>query len=974
MSIERARSANQDIFKYGDVTDFRRNNFPFLRIMLPMLAPAAGLNVGFALSQTERPSAVVGGAVTVSTLAMGVLYARHKYSREAAQRNHFKNLNETARSINPDLTVDVVACENSNKILYHKIPLTVAKESEEGNSTLREETEAEVVASFDAITMRRVANHTQDLGLDAVVFEVTDDIRLKIDPERVQSLNAWFSENKANEIDMSELVNDNDWIELTAVELHQLANEVERESITLEIERYVDMLRVRSRSKIPEQYERYIAGELTYELFLKLVDHEYCTVGQDTVMYRELDRLSGENKFVKEGTFLSRKGDIVTEVATAYDGSTTRLQSRTLLATVGVQNESDLKEQLDDLAIEISDDTEQKLRVAIILALQNTSIQQETNIDDGSESIFDRVTRRNIDRFIDKKRHNRRFIGAIACFSFGLGASFAAPLLLNDKVKDDKASLTRIYQAQSPQYKSSHSFKEFLSTSKSAKAASVLAYETKNEILDGIAGAIDPNRIGLGDIQGKHQAYSSEIGGSIGDVEEGDLDQEIYSVTSINGASTGGYWGQYTADYMSFPLQNYDQNPQWRKSSLEVSNSTNEQEVHSGNISPSAPKVLPISNEVLIQNHAPHIEVYRKDVSFALAGGDIPLVVRQNTSLAAAVYEIHYNDETIRVPASYYQNVDNEWFITPPVSDRIPKNGNYYTIGLRYWLEEDAEAEPLRANFPLTFSDGKWVGPLNAFDTSKTAKKLGSNPLSAIQSKTYSFTPLGDEGVSPDAGNYSSLDEYGQQLASLKSANCNVAATEYMLATRGVDREGYTLNPVVGFYNNGDGSLKRGEAHMWVTNTQGEITDPTPSNPLESKELESVINWQDVIKYGSGAGLIGAVALLGYRRRKSFANAAIAVKNVAARKSHDIIVKNPQPIDGHLIGKIQHTLYSHPDSNTSPREIDTSDVDKALDLMPSLSYRQASEMVGKLSPMNKLRLGAVTLAIEHRTKLRTQDV
>jgi hypothetical protein len=116
------------------------------------------------------------------------------------------------------------------------------------------------------------------------------------------------------------------------------------------------------------------------------------------------------------------------------------------------------------------------------------------------------------------------------------------------------------------------------------------------------------------------------------------------------------------------------------------------------------------------------------------------------------------------------------------------------------------------------------------------------------------------------------------------------------------------------------------------------------------------------------------MALMGYRKRKSFVNAAHSVRNAAAKRSHKIVSENPKPIDGVLLGRLQHSLYSHPDSKHAAPIIDTSQVDKTLDVLPAVTYEEASRMVGELNLRDKLHLGKLTLAAEYRTGLRTADM
>lgn len=971
MSLEHARLNAEDIKELGDVLDERRKKNTVKQAIYALGVPSVAMATPLALTRTmEQPSAVLTSSLVLPIVAGTFMFLRKRRNHAVENLRLFHEANIEARADHVDLPIDVVTTKTGNKLLYHEHPLELQDSADKDVD--EDIVEPRFRTTFNPVRMRTVANHAQDLGLDAIAFEVTDDIKQKIDPSRTQTLNEWFSVNKNRKTMLDDVYSEGVWVELNAVELHQLANQVERESLAPQLEKYVDLLRARGHSNIPNQYDRYISGELDIDMFMRLVDHEFCSEGQETVLHREFDRLSGEYKIVKEGTYLTRKGDSVTEIATAYDGSATRFQSRTLLAMVGVSDADHLKASLSDESFDITDITEQRARVAIMLSLQDTSsIEREVEEDDHI-SLYDAIHHADAYRFDDPKKYRRRQMGASAVLGSLFVMAMAAPGVIANYGKDSETRMHQRYEAQSPDYKSHQTYEEFVNSSKSIEGAAARLSGEKNKAFTAVADKIDPNRWGLNKL-GESQNINMFLDGSTGDVNQLGGDREIYHVQSLKGATTEGYWGQYVADSMTFPTSKTDNTFYWQRANLRTDNAGIEEDAKSL----FSFEKLPMDNSYLLGKNIPHIQVDRDSL---LNGGQpdkaFPLTVKQGTEPAAAVYEVQRLDGSLESqPVPVYKNKDNEWYALPPDYQEILRTGQpYVEIRLRYWLQDSDRTHPLRASGPLQFSDGKWTGDLSAFSNQETATKLGKDPAATIAKKTYSLTPLSDEGMSADPRDYNSLDDYGSHLADLESANCNVATTELMIATKGRDQYGYNLNPAIGFRNDGDNSLKVSEAHMWAVNSKGGVIDATPSVRVDQEsDKVSPVNWFEVIKYGSGAALIGGLALAGYRRREGFANAAKAVRSSAAKRSNESIVTKPSMTDGKLIGRIQHSLYARPDSQLSAPVIETANVDKALNTMPLLSYKEAAKLAGDLTVREKIRLGKLTLAVRHRAALLEQD-
>lgn len=962
MSIENAKRAVSDIDKYGDVIDERRSKSPIRRYILKgVIAQPLAIGSASALLDIDKPSVPVAASVLVSTVVGGIYYAKNRKMREASHIEAFHEDNHEARGDNPELPVDIIASDDGNAILYHEQPILSREAKDDGD-----EKEADYRTEFDPTRMRQVANHAQDIGIDRIVFEVTHDVHSKLPADKLRTLDDWLTENKSRKTELSSVYSEGLWVEQSAVELHQLANEVEREDVLPQIERYVDMLRVRGHSNIPNQFDRYKSGEMSMEVFLRLVDHEFCTEGQETVLHHELDRLSGEHRIVKEGSYLTRKGDSVTEVSSAYDGTSTRVQSRTLLAIVGARDREDLRVSLEDV-IDYNHEVDQRARVALMLTLLGNSSADAERKDESVESMFDAIKRRDEFRFEDQKTYRRRQIGAAAYTASLFALAIFAPQVVSGYAEDSSTTMHRLYESQSPALRGSQSYEEFVSQVNSIQAAAAQIEDGRRKLVTGFVDTVDPNRIFLP--ESDEYRPGSFVDGGIGDVRHLDGDKEILSVKGLNGASTEGYWGQYAAEQLIVPIgygngYKYDA---WMEN-FGANDNGQEQPAFIN---------LPMDNSELINTSKPHIEVSQKiNPRDATLISRRPLAVKQGTELFAAAFILHNEGKNYILPVSAYRNVDNEWYIKSVELDALVANGTTYDDAeFKYWLSE-GKGESLRADSPLIVSDGRSPGvAIDDIDTSQTAKSLGEDPLYAIRQKNYSLTPLSDEGADSSASSYATIDDYGKMLATLDSANCNTATTSLLLATKGHDYDGKRTNPALGYYNDGDNKLSVREAHMWAVNENGEVIDPTPSSgaALQIGSHEGSINWFEAIKYGSAAALIGGLAVMGYRKRRSFVDAAHAVRNAAARRSDKLISQKPKTMDGELVGRLQHALYADPDSKHVPQVIEVSRVDKTLDTLPSVSYKEALKLSGKLSLSEKLRLGKLVLAMEYRAHNRFEN-
>ena len=143
-------------------------------------------------------------------------------------------------------------------------------------------------------------------------------------------------------------------------------------------------------------------------------------------------------------------------------------------------------------------------------------------------------------------------------------------------------------------------------------------------------------------------------------------------------------------------------------------------------------------------------------------------------------------------------------------------------------------------------------------------------------SHAYSYTPYKDshvklQSVPHDFHTEKELLAIGKMAARIRTANCNVAALQTLLISRGQDDDGMPLNMAVGYhvYRGDVKSIFSGDAHAWVVDRLGKIYDATPSGASErSKNTE--ITARKLAGWVLGAGILGIVLAGGARETRRY--------------------------------------------------------------------------------------------------------
>jgi hypothetical protein len=143
----------------------------------------------------------------------------------------------------------------------------------------------------------------------------------------------------------------------------------------------------------------------------------------------------------------------------------------------------------------------------------------------------------------------------------------------------------------------------------------------------------------------------------------------------------------------------------------------------------------------------------------------------------------------------------------------------------------------------------------------------------------YSYAPLTEETFSDLRQGNASYNTLLTEQLRRRTANCNVASTMVAL---GVPQ----LNAASGYNEDGDGSLRAGEAHMWLVNKNGELLDPTPSRSEIAPSDESG-EYPAALKLLALGGLATAASgLAGLRLATRRWTAEQQLKLYSAKKIH----------------------------------------------------------------------------------------
>lgn len=231
--------------------------------------------------------------------------------------------------------------------------------------------------------------------------------------------------------------------------------------------------------------------------------------------------------------------------------------------------------------------------------------------------------------------------------------------------------------------------------------------------------------------------------------------------------------------------------------------------------------------------------------------------------------------------------------------------------------------------------------------------------LEAIRdSKEYSYTPFARENVEPvrfpdDVNHYQMMIDVGEVLAKLDTMNCNIATLEYLLANFDSTKP---LAMGAGFNNDGDGSLSQQEAHAWVVNGNGKIIDPTPTvmaagevrRESEPEKAEPGSNDENTdmkltTALGASVTLTALLTVVAWRRRRQLGAVSDAVRTKTSLSSESMQQE---------IRAVEHDLFAHQGSVALPKAAHVADVASAMERyvrnIPAGVSAPADDVLGRL--------------------------
>lgn len=293
-----------------------------------------------------------------------------------------------------------------------------------------------------------------------------------------------------------------------------------------------------------------------------------------------------------------------------------------------------------------------------------------------------------------------------------------------------------------------------------------------------------------------------------------------------------------------------------------------------------------------------------------------------------------------------------------------PSDGSFDAYGKQFTVSRDRKQSLMEAGEGF---DDISVAAREAFGLKPDASI--EELVGAIQAKEYSLTPLADAGLTslvkydPEKSDYEMLTEAAETLGGLKSYNCNLASTSFLLMLAAEDIKKY--NYVTGFLNGVDGdnsTLSTDEAHAWLMDSDNEIIDPTPIggeniSPREpegfSDDTASRLDARDALAVGAaGIGsLVSALAL--WKNRRRIQDGAQRVRTAAEKRRVRRVERHT--LTPAALEVIQQALWGGRD----PHEIDWSTAHVQGD--------RVTERLGSLGELNDESVDRVEQALKNPT-------
>lgn len=424
-------------------------------------------------------------------------------------------------------------------------------------------------------------------------------------------------------------------------------------------------------------------------------------------------------------------------------------------------------------------------------------------------------------------------------------------------------------------------------------------------------------------------AYTGASNSSgIGDVQgEGEGNQTVYSIQSLDGTPTGGYWygnsfnrlgysGGYGIGLSGGALTNGGSTNFTRPDNMQKSIDTLNQE-----------NALSVSTSLVRIDTAMQMPVLAgmEITALRVVDADHPERSYSPTRLEG--------DSTTDLKSVLLNDADVTAMVRAGINTPV----------LTYWLSktsdgmsQDYYASAMMVEEPHTSREA-------LKDIAETTREALGVPddasvfdiASEIMAKDYGLAPIAEaEGFDTSAEDrIGVIKAWGEQLGSLDALNCNLASTAFILATADHNLQ---FNQATGFYDDGDGLLTQKEAHAWLVDSENIILDPTPSgisefdrSPEEPEQQENSALSIPILPIATGL-TIGIAGLTAWRRREDITRA------LETRKRASI---EDNPLTGKALSIIEQALYGHPDETidwTIKKNIEETNISDRIDLLPKL--------------------------------------
>ncbi|MDB5185347.1 MAG: hypothetical protein JWN38_1155 [Candidatus Saccharibacteria bacterium] len=413
---------------------------------------------------------------------------------------------------------------------------------------------------------------------------------------------------------------------------------------------------------------------------------------------------------------------------------------------------------------------------------------------------------------------------------------------------------------------------------------------------------------GSGGHSGNSKATS--ISGSTGDVDSRQVSHPttMWNIERHNGASSAGYWAQSVSNQLLLAPDGLGGGNPLPPDNFGIEFSTSYQNYQQDSERLTLPTAVTTNNPYIVVSHKlasndRRVYSFLSDEKFkaGLSQRDVPfsigyqLPVLEGTTITSVNAEIDGHKLSPDTFAVFAQP-DGTYSL------RVLHDTPNHSPTVTYTVTPSNQPLPVRAAAPVS------VARYNARDMPITAAMTESDRLHVLQALPghhtdtdttpghivaavrtahhYSYTPYVDEqkaGTFIPIKDTNSLVAIGETAAQLSGANCNVASMQSFLMTGGVDAQQQPIDPVIGFKNDNDATLRSDEAHMWLTNSTGNYGDPTPGGqPAGKDESHLYIPWKEIL--GGGVGLIALAGAAGtvLIRRQNNANVIKALHEQAS--------------------------------------------------------------------------------------------